>query len=49
MKEFMEDVDPLLDRLHFGYNDSEDFRKEVIHYLKSRGKLDIEIPLPQTN
>ena len=49
MKEFMEDVDPLLDRLHFGYNDSEEFRKEVIHYLKSRGKLDIEIPLPQTN
>jgi hypothetical protein len=49
MKEFIEDVDPLMSQIRFKYNDSEEFKKEIIHYLKSRGKLDIEIPLPQTN
>ncbi len=45
--ELMDEVDPLMDKLVFIYNASNEFEKEVTYYLKSRGKLDIDIPLPQ--
>ena len=48
MEELIDGVDELLNNCHFKCIGSDNFEKEVIHYLKSRGKLDIEIPLPQS-
>ena len=45
--EFIEGIHHLLDNLRFPYYKEEDFKREVEHYIKSRGKLDIEINLPQ--
>ena len=45
--ELMDEVHPLMDQLYFV--NSAEFEKEVTYYLKSRGKLDIDIPLPQTS
>jgi hypothetical protein len=45
--EFIEGIHHIMDNLRFPYHKNEDFKKEVEHYIKSRGKLDIEINLPQ--
>ena len=45
--ELMEGINPFMECLTVGHNPSPEFIKELTHYLKSRGKLDIEIPLPQ--
>jgi hypothetical protein len=45
--EFIEGIHHILDNLRFPYYKDEDFKKEIEHYIKSRGKLDIEINLPQ--
>lgn len=45
--ELISDINSFMSSISF-YSDSE-FQNEVTHYLKSRGKLDIEIPLPQEN
>lgn len=45
--EFIEGIHHILDNLRFPYYMEEDFKREVEHYIKSRGKLDIEINLPQ--
>ena len=45
--ELMDEVHPLMDQLYFV--NSAEFEKEVTYYLKSRGKLDIDIPLPQNS
>ena len=47
--EFKDGVEELLDKLDFGYSQTDEFTKELKHYLKSRGKLDIEIPLPHNS
>jgi len=45
--ELISEVNSLMSSIYFT-NDA-DLEKEVTHYLKSRGKLDIEIELPQEN
>lgn len=47
-EEFIEGVDNLMSYISFPY-DNTLFEKEVEFYLKSRGKLDIEINLPHKN
>ena len=47
-EEFIEGVDNLMSYISFPYDDTL-FEKEVEFYLKSRGKLDIEINLPHKN
>ena len=45
--ELMDGVHPLMK--HLAFTNCNEFEKEVTYYLKSRGKLDIDIPLPQTS
>ena len=47
--EIVDEVDCFLSELTFGYNQSPEFIRELTIYLKSKGKLDIELPLIPNN
>ena len=47
--ELISGINSFMEQISFPYDLSQEFQSEVTHYLKSRGKLDIEIPLPQEN
>lgn len=49
MEEICDGVSPLMESVNFHSPDQAELERELTHYLKSRGKLDIEVNMPQSN
>lgn len=49
MEEICDEISPLMQNINFAVYDTAGLERELTHYLKSRGKLDIEVNMPQSN